>query len=186
MLFNTRFWLVKVLLTPTIEKMIFSSAIYRLRLYFLSAAPGRPSRWFRAGRIRHHRAARRNDSDKDTTNFRIFGPCGGIIRLRAVLRIRRLSSHTGRGCRPEEGRGRAPPRCEGAVCGNFRTDGTFRTRIGRTFFPDSGFRPPDRMAASDRKTKIPENPGSFYAVSTKVDYKYFYYICGSVRILGVF
>ena len=42
MLFNTRFWLVKVLLTPTIEKMIFSSAIYRLRLYFLSAAPGRP------------------------------------------------------------------------------------------------------------------------------------------------
>ena len=109
MLFNTRFWLVKVLLTPTIEKMIFSSAIYRLRLYFLSAAPGRPSRWFRAGRIRHHRAARRNDSDKDTTNFRIFGPCGGIIRLRAGLRIRRQSSHTGRGCRPEEGRGRAPP-----------------------------------------------------------------------------
>ena len=109
MLFNTRFWLVKVLLTPTIEKMIFSSAIYRLRLYFLSAAPGCPSRWFRAGRIRHHRAARRNDSDKDTTNFRIFGPCGGIIRLRAGLRIRRQSSHTGRGCRPEEGRGRAPP-----------------------------------------------------------------------------
>ena len=142
MLFNTRFWLVKVLLTPTIEKMIFSSAIYRLRLYFLSAAPGRPSRWFRAGRIRHHRAARRNDSDKDTTNFRIFGPCGGIIRLRAGLRIRRQSSHTGRGCRPEEGRGRAPSRCEGAVCGNFRTDGTFRTHIGRTSFPDSGFRPP--------------------------------------------
>ena len=186
MLFNTRFWLVKVLLTPTIEKMIFSSAIYRLRLYFLSAAPGRPSRWFRAGRIRHHRVPRRNDSDKDTMNFRIFGPCGGIIRFRAGLRIRRLSSHTGRGCRPEEGRGRAPPRCEGAVCGNFRTDGTFRTRIGRTFFPDSGFRPPDRMAASDRKTKIPENPVSFYAVSTKDDCKYFYYICGSVRILGVF
>ena len=150
--------------------MIFSSAIYRLRLYFLSAAPGCPSRWFRAGRIRHHRAARRNDSDKDTTNFRIFGPCGGIIRLRAGLRIRRQSSHTGRGCRPEEGRGRAPPRYEGSVRGNFRTDGTFRTRIGRTSFPDSGFRPPDRMAASDRKAKTPDHPVSFLCNFRKKQY----------------
>ena len=51
---------------------------------------------------------------------------------------------------------------------------------------DSGFRPPDRMAASDRKAKIPDHLVSFYAVSIKDDYKYFYYIYGSARILGVF
>ena len=31
MLLSTFFWLVKVLLTPTIEKIIFSSAIFRFR-----------------------------------------------------------------------------------------------------------------------------------------------------------
>ena len=111
--------------------------------FFLSAAPGRSSHWFRAGRIRHHRAARRNDSDKDTTNFRIFGPCGGIIRLRAGLRIRRQSSHTGRGCRPEEGRGRAPP---GAKALSAVTSGP----TGRFARASAGL--PSQTAVSDRRS----------------------------------
>ena len=186
MLFNTRFWLVKVLLTPTIEKMIFSSAIYRLRLYFLSAAPGRPLPLVprRANPPppcgSPERFGQRYDEFPDFRPLRRnYSAPRGSQDTAAVQPYRKRLS-------PRRGKGTCPPRYEGSVRGNFRTDGTFRTRIGRTFFPDSGFRPPDRMAASDRKTKIPENPVSFYAVSTKDDYKYFYYICGSVRILEVF